>query len=109
MISTLGADGARDKHQRQAAQGNTAAEAIGDVAAEERADRGAEDQRRGHQPFGERREIEAALIGRQRHIGQRAGNNAGVVAKGERAHGCHQHDKKEPLANGIGRRRAVIG
>ncbi len=103
-----GADSAGDKDQRQAAQSDAAAEAIRDIAAKEGADRGAEDQGRGHQPFGERGEVETALRGRQRHIGQRAGNNAGVVAKGERAHGRHQHHEKEPLANGIGRRRAAV-
>ncbi len=86
------AQGADHEENGQAFERGQAAEAIRQVAGEQRSQGGAKNQRRGHQAFSHGVQAQAALIGGQGHEGQRTGNHASVVAERQGAHGCNHCD-----------------
>lgn len=94
------------EHERQAQQRRAAAIAVGQRAGRQRAERGAEHEGRGHDAFRDGSKAEAAIGDGGAHEGQRARDDAGVVAEGERAHGGGDRDfEDEAVFLAVGWRR----
>ena len=79
---------------------------VGELAADGRADRGAQAQEGPHKALFDCVDIEAVGAVRQIHVGQRRRDDAGVVAEEQRAERRHQGD--EPQRALLAGRRGLV-